>query len=623
MIDEHKDSICRIFFCYRAAGSETAKNIKSYLKSIKNKEYGRVWYSDDENVGNFSIDIIPLISQAEIFVLFLAPGFTDYFLTPNGDLNLTGYNQMPSCITVREICEIEKQRQKRNITILTVNIDQYAFSDHDLQILEEVFRQANILRDDTIKFYKDLNRNIYLRRQTDLPSFTNRLMNGLEEKQVIKADTNQERITDFYFLTIISEEKYQEYFQSLFKQEKYPIIKFFGYTGEVLSSDLLSYSNRYSLDIELRILQRNYIIEEKDESQHNAKLPKGIRPWNKAKAIKQMCFESWNFSLKRTIKYYSHQPFLKGCLFCNDSGRAIIGMINFQKWEPLPLSGGSVFKSVPSDMLLINSNGGKEYEAFLERINSQFEYEWAHALTQQEMKQYKETGDEVMKKEKPSTIILDFDRTLVYLYRNEQLLFDLAKIICNYYSNYLSIDPSLYTIDGYKAWYYLHQLTCNNYEYEDAFEINNKAEQLVTDFESHVIDNTNFLENVIETLNKLHQDGFELMIVSSNSSKIIKKALNREGILSFFSQVMGRPIPFDPSKIKPSAYPIEQALIKTTSEKHKVWYVGDDIVDIDSAKACDIISVGVASGKYSLEQLEKHEATYVIKQLSDIYNLLN
>ena len=113
MIDEHKDSVCRIFLCYRESGSETAKNLKSFLKNVQDKDYGRVWYSDDENVGNFNLDIGAKIGQASIFILFLHNGFTDYFLTPDGKVNTDGYGEYGPCITVKEIIEIEKQRQRR------------------------------------------------------------------------------------------------------------------------------------------------------------------------------------------------------------------------------------------------------------------------------------------------------------------------------------------------------------------------------------------------------------------------------------------------------------------------------------------------------------------------------
>jgi hypothetical protein len=295
-------------------GSETAKFMKTYLKASPDKSYGRVWYSDDENLGNYNLDIPVLIGQADIFVLFLAPGFTDYFITPNGQANIYSENGNTACITAKEIIEIEKQRQTRDISILTVNIDGYTLTDTDINNLKLLFSSVGILRDDTAGFYKNLNINHYSRRQTDISAFAGRIMMGLDEKKIIEKATDIDKSDLSYGISIIEENEYRTYFQALIKEAAHPIVKFFGYTGEVLSSDLLTYLSRYSLNMELRILQRNYVIEQIDEQEHNEKLPQGIRPWNKAKAIKQMCNEVWNHSLKRTIRYYSHQPILKGCL---------------------------------------------------------------------------------------------------------------------------------------------------------------------------------------------------------------------------------------------------------------------------------------------------------------------
>ena len=620
MIDEHKDSKCRIFFCYRHLGSETAKYMKAYLKEIPDKSYGRVWYSDDENVGNYNLDIPNLIGHAEIFVFFLAKGFTDYFLTPEGKVNFDGYDGNPGCITVKEIIEIEKQRQNRNVVILTVNIDGYVLSDEDLNNIKCVFEDAGILKEDSIDFYRNLNINNYSRRQTDISFFVNRIMQGLEERKIIdkQSDVDEDKLTSG--ITLIEEDEYINVFQALIKEAKYPIVKFFGYTGEVLSADLLTYLSRYSLNIDLRILQRNYVIEEIDEKNHNEKLSPGIRPWNKSKAIKQMCHEVWNYSLKRTIRYYSHQPILKGCLFCNDSGRAIIGFVNFQRYEPSPSTGGSVFKSVPSDMLMIKPENNVHVEILLDRLNSQFEYEWSHSLSQDEMKRYvhkKESDDSFAK-----TLIIDFDRTLYYLYRDTSLLTDLAKRICDYYSEYIDVPIEFYNLDGYHSWHKLHRLVNENIDYEDAFDINNNAEKLVTDFEFEVMEKTSFLDEIDVTIKKLHEKGVELFIVSSNSTKMIKAALTKLGIENCFVQIMGRPIPFDPDKIKPSPYPIEKALTKTKNEKSKCWYVGDDLVDVDSAKACGITMLGVASGRYSKEELSKRGADKVIDDFKDILKLM-
>lgn len=616
MIDEHKDSKCRVFFCYRQSGAETAKFMKSYLKSVPDKSYGRVWYSDDENVGNYDLDIPVLIKCADIFVLFLAEGFTEYFLTPSGEANLFGYEGALPCITLKEMVEIEKQRQLRDITVLTVNIDGYTFSKTDINRLVSAFEGAGILREDTKAFYENLNINNYYRRQTDIASYTQRIMKDLEEKRIIekKVDFDSGALSDG--LSLIDENEYRNCFQALIKSAAYPVVKFFGYTGEVLSADLLTYLSRYSLNIEMRILQRNYVIEELDEQEHNARIPANIRPWNKSKAIKQMCYEVWNYSLKRTIRYYSHHPILKGCLFCNSEGRAIIGFVNFQRWDKMPSSGGSVFKSVPSDMIMLNPENNVNLEILLARLNSQFEYEWEHSLSQDEMKNYVHKNEDIDTFAK--TLIIDFDRTLFYLYVDTTLLTDLAKIICDYYSAYIDVPIEYYSIDGYHAWHKLHRMVCEKLDYEDAFDINNVAEKKVTDFEFEVMGKTKFLDGAVAAIRELYNRGIELMIVSSNSTRMIKAALKREGIEDCFSNIMGRPIPFDPDKIKPNPYPIKVALQKTKTDKSRCWYVGDDLVDIDSAKACGITSIGVASGKYSADELEKRGADRVYNSFKDI-----
>lgn len=227
-----------------------------------------------------------------------------------------------------------------------------------------------------------------------------------------------------------------------------------------------------------------------------------------------------------------------------------------------------------------------------------------------------------MEKQRPKVIISDFDRTLAYLYRDERLLLELAKLICEYYSAFLDIDPILYTIDGYKAWHRLHCAAEEQYDRERALHINEKAEQLVTSFEFRVMEKTPFFENVVQTFRHLHRDGILLMVVSSNSREMICKALDRVGVLPCFLQIVGRPTPFDPGKIKPSPYPIEQALGMVEAEKQQIWYIGDDLVDIEAARACGIVPVGVASGKYSVDCLKEHGATYAIEGFWDIYTLL-
>ncbi|MFX4261516.1 hypothetical protein ACOBQJ_04850 [Pelotomaculum propionicicum] len=147
---------CRIFLCYRSFGYEVAKNFKIFLDS-SSQNYGKVWYSDFEQ-GNYKFDIRPLLESVRYVFLFLTSDFTEGFLTPEGKVNI---NNRQECITVQEIIEIERQRQARSIILYAVNINGYYFSDKDLEILEEVFRQADILREDTIDAFANINHKTY------------------------------------------------------------------------------------------------------------------------------------------------------------------------------------------------------------------------------------------------------------------------------------------------------------------------------------------------------------------------------------------------------------------------------------------------------------------------------
>lgn len=627
MIDEHADSKCRIFLCYRDSGAETAKMFKNYLKAQKKINYGRVWYSDDECIGNFKFNILNIIPQCDYFFLFISSDFTKGFLTPNGENNLSGFvkdgTEYRECITMQEIAAIEMQRQSRPVTIVTVNIDG---STLDVSVLEKVFANAGILSENSVEFYKNLNQNVYLRRQTDFELFASRLAKGLELNDGIGINMPQEAetpspLSDASALPIINEREYQKAFSALIKSGDYPFVDFFGYTGQVLSSDLLTYADRYSLDLTLRILQRNYVIEDADEKHHNESISKGLRPWAKAESIKRMCFEDWPYSMKRVIRYYAHQPILKGALFCNANKRAVIGFFNFQKWEEVPLSGGSEFKSVPSDMIFVDSRASKTHETLLERLQSQFEYEWAHALSQEEMKHY--TGvSETKKPDRPEIIITDFDRTLIYLYRDVSLLLQLAKIISDYYSLYIKVDESFYMRDGYNSWHELHQKVYDEYSEEQSAQINAQAEKLVTKFEMETEAKTPLFDGVDKTVKALREGGIRLGIVSSNATEVISHCLSKYGLVSYFESIIGRENPFNPLHVKPSPYQINMCIAHMGAKGKRIWYTGDNIIDMKAAKQAGVVAIGIASGKYSEKDLYDAGADYCFPSFNDLTDYL-
>lgn len=187
-------------------------------------------------------------------------------------------------------------------------------------------------------------------------------------------------------LRVLSGDEYAKEFQNRLKSGKYPIVKIFGYTGEVVTNDLITYLDRYHSGLEIRLLHRNWIVEREDEDTHNRGIERlGFRLWDKSKAIKNLAVEDWEHPLKREIRYYSHQPILKGAVFCDANDKPLLVFLNFQKWVPLPVEGGSEFKSVPSDMIMLSKNENPVFQDIMERINTQFEYEWSFGKTKKDL----------------------------------------------------------------------------------------------------------------------------------------------------------------------------------------------------------------------------------------------
>ena len=153
--------------------------------------------------------------------------------------------------------------------------------------------------------------------------------------------------------------------------------------------------------------------------------------------------------------------------------------------------------------------------------------------------------------------------------------------------------------------------------------VNDIAENLVTKFEIEVIKDTEFMDGIIDTLKILKNNSNNLLgIVSNNAKEAIEFALDKDGLKDYFDVVVGRPNPFDPDKIKPNPEQILKALellnLDKSDTNYRVHYVGDAVNDIFAAKNARISSIGVATGKYSMEELIKAGANICLKSFSEI-----
>jgi len=121
---------------------------------------------------------------------------------------------------------------------------------------------------------------------------------------------------------------------------------------------------------------------------------------------------------------------------------------------------------------------------------------------------------------------------------------------------------------------------------------------------------------MIDVIRTLYQDGYVLLIASSNSSHNIRHLLRREGVLSCFKAVrssaglMGKPAL------------IRQLLVRYRLPKQSVWYVGDELGDVTAAARAGIRSLSVGWGFADPEQLKGLEPAGFAEKPADIVRII-
>jgi phosphoglycolate phosphatase len=112
-------------------------------------------------------------------------------------------------------------------------------------------------------------------------------------------------------------------------------------------------------------------------------------------------------------------------------------------------------------------------------------------------------------------------------------------------------------------------------------------------------------DGIPEIIRQLHKEGNTLYIISSNSSKNIKHFLRQYELKDCFKAVWGGAGIFG-----------KVLLIKQLRRRYRIkgdiWYVGDELTDIVSAKAAGAKTVAVSWGFAERESILKIEPTYLI-----------
>lgn len=111
------------------------------------------------------------------------------------------------------------------------------------------------------------------------------------------------------------------------------------------------------------------------------------------------------------------------------------------------------------------------------------------------------------------------------------------------------------------------------------------------------------------------QGNFKLAIISHNIEPVVKAVINNEHNKELnFEFVLANEKGFNKSKTEL----LKDSLEKLNLNPNEAIYVGDHPNDILAAKEVGVLSVGIASGLYSSEELSQYQPDILINNLSEL-----
>lgn len=128
-------------------------------------------------------------------------------------------------------------------------------------------------------------------------------------------------------------------------------------------------------------------------------------------------------------------------------------------------------------------------------------------------------------------------------------------------------------------------------------------------------DLTELCPRVRETLPDLLSKHARLGIVSTKIADSIKKILDKEGVRSHFAVIVGGD---DVAKPKPDPEGVHFALRALGVAAQDCAYVGDSVIDLQTARNSGLAFVGVLTGVTPREELERAGAKMLIESLSQL-----
>jgi 2-phosphoglycolate phosphatase len=126
---------------------------------------------------------------------------------------------------------------------------------------------------------------------------------------------------------------------------------------------------------------------------------------------------------------------------------------------------------------------------------------------------------------------------------------------------------------------------------------------------------TRLLPEVKETLEQLHARGIRLAVCSNKPVAFSKRLLERLNLHRVFATVVG---PEDAPHPKPAPDMLEEVVRRLGLSRSEVLYVGDMVIDIETARAAQIAVWAVPTGSEEVRRLEEAKPDRLLHAFSEL-----
>lgn len=130
---------------------------------------------------------------------------------------------------------------------------------------------------------------------------------------------------------------------------------------------------------------------------------------------------------------------------------------------------------------------------------------------------------------------------------------------------------------------------------------------------------SNLYPNVKESLISLYQMGFELLIFSNKPNGALKYLIKDKLPDVNFLVIQGNVTEYPP---KPNPALLNKIMESNNLQPEFGYYIGDSIVDLETAKNAKLKSIIVKSGYGNYDEINKVKPDYMVNEFKDLVSLL-